>query len=127
MKSLTLLVLLTMGTLAGCASTGGGPPVAVAEVTEVEAALRSAEDAGAAERAPELFEEARIAFAAARQGSGEEARQRLLEARDYAAAAEAMARAERLTGEAARLRQEANDLEQRADEIREEAGRPPSL
>jgi len=80
MKLSNCLILLMMGTLAGCASAGGGPPVAVAEVSEAEAALRSAEEAGAAEQAPELFEEARIALAAARRASGEEARQRLLEA-----------------------------------------------
>lgn len=119
-------VLIMTGWLAGCASAGG-PPVAVAEVTEAEAAIRRAEEVGAAERAPELLEEARIAFSAARRASGDEARQRLLEARDYAAAAEAGARAERLQGEAARLRREANDLEERADEIRNEAGRPPSF
>src|SRR5215207_10396030 len=79
MKLSNCLILLMMGTLAGCASAGGGPPVAVAEVSEAEAALRSAEEAGAAEQAPELFEEARIALAAARRASGEEARQRLLE------------------------------------------------
>lgn len=125
MKLSTCLILLMTGTLAGCASSGGGPPVAVAEVSEAEAALRSAEEAGAAERAPQLFEEARIALAAARRASGEEARQRLLEARGYAAAAEAQARAERLTSEADRLRREADDLERRADEIRDAAGRPP--
>jgi len=124
MKHASCLVLLIMGMLAGCASAG--PPTPVAEVKEAESALRSAEEAGAAERAPELFQEARLAFAAARRTSGEEARQRLLEARDFAAAAEAKAKAESLTGEAARLRREADDLEQRADEIRKEAGRPPS-
>jgi hypothetical protein len=126
MRFLGSAILITTGLLAGCASAGG-PPVAVAEVTEAEAALRRAEEAGAAERAPELFEEARIALSAAQRASGDEARQRLLEARDYAAAAEAQARAERLQSEAARLRQEADSLETRADEIRDEAGRPPSF
>jgi rhomboid family GlyGly-CTERM serine protease len=123
MKLPGLVFLLLAGVLAGCASAG--PPVASEEVTEAEAALRSAEAAGAEEQAPELFEEARIALAAARRASGEEARQRLLEARGYAAAAEAQAKAERLKRDAARLRREADDLERRAQEIREEAGRPP--
>jgi rare lipoprotein A len=124
MKRLKLPMLILTGMLAGCASAGG-PPVAVAEVTEAEAALRRAEEAGAEERAPDLFEEARIAFAAARRASGDEARRRLIEAREYATAAEAQARAERLQREVARLRREADDLEERADDIRDEAGRPP--
>jgi len=124
MKFSGLGVLLMVGALAGCASSGG-PPVAAEEVIEAERALRSAEEAGAEERAPELFEEARIALQAARRASGEEARRRLLEARDYAAAAESMARAERVQREANRIRREADELEQRADQIREDAGRPP--
>lgn len=125
MKLSNCLILLTILTLAGCATSSGGDPVAAAEVDETQAALRSAADAGAEERAPELFEEARIAFNAARQTSNDESRQRLLEARGYAAAAEAMARAERLQADAARIRQEADSLEREADDIREEAGRPP--
>lgn len=127
MKLSNCLILLTILTLAGCATSsgGGGEPVSRAEITEVEAALRSAAEAGAEERAPELYEEARIAYNAARQTSNDVARQRLLEARGYAAAAEAAARAERLQADAARIRQEADSLERQADEIREEAGRPP--
>jgi Domain of unknown function (DUF4398) len=125
MKLSSLGILLMVGALAGCASSGGGDPVGAEEVIEAERALRSAEEAGAEERAPELFEEARIALAAARRTSGDDARRRLLEARDYAAAAEAMARAERVQREANRVRREADDLEQRAERIRQEAGRPP--
>lgn len=125
MKLSNLAILLMVGALVGCASSPGGPPVGAEEVLEAESALRSAEEAGAEERAPELFEEARIALAAARRTSGEDARRRLLEARDYASAAEAMARAERVRREANRVRREADDLEQRANEIREDAGRPP--
>ena len=116
-------VLLLVGAFAGCASAG--PPVATEEVIEAETALRNAEEAGAEERAPELYEEARISLDAARRASGEEARRRLLEARDYAAAAEAMARAERLRRETTRVRREADDLERQAERIRDEAGRPP--
>ncbi len=126
MKAVVLsLVLLAM--LAGCATGGSsGPEIGAAEVTEVETAIRAAEDAGAAERAPELFDEARIALAAARRASGDEARQRLLEARGYAAAAEAQAKAQRLRRDADRLRQEADEFERRAEDIRQEAGRPPA-
>ena len=127
MKFSDLGVLLMVGALAGCASSGGGPPVATEEVIEAETALRNAEEAGAEERAPELYEEARIALNAARRTSGDEARRRLLEARDYASAAEAMAKAERLRREANRVRREADDLDRQAEEIREEAGRPPRL
>jgi predicted ArsR family transcriptional regulator len=123
MKRMGSLILVTAAILTGCASAG--PPVAVAEVTEAETAIRRAEEAGADQRAPELLNEARDAMDAARRVSGEEARQRLLEARGYAAAAEARARSERLQREAARLRREADDLERRADEIRDEAGNPP--
>ena len=117
-------VLLVVGALTGCASSGG-PPVATEEVIEAETALRNAEEAGAEERAPELFEDARIALDAARRSSGDEARRRLLEARDYASAAEAMAKAERLRREANRVRREADDLDRQAERIRNEAGRPP--
>ena len=125
MKHTVSLVLVTAAILTGCASAG--PPVAVAEVTEAETAIRRAEEVGAAERAPELLDEARAAMNAARRASGEEARQLLLEARGYAAAAEAQARAQRLQREAARLRRDADDLERRAEEIRDQAGRPPGL
>ena len=123
MKLASCLVLVTTAMLAGCASAG--PPVGAAEVTEAEAAIRRAEEAGAEGRAPELLDDARNAMNAARRASGEEARQRLLEARGYAAAAEARAKAERLQSDAARLRQEADDLERRAAEIRNQAGPPP--
>lgn len=119
----TSILLLT---LAGCATGGSsGPALGAAEIAEVETAIRAAEEAGAAERASELLDESRLALAAARRTSGDEARQRLLEARGYAAAAEAQARAERLRRDAERLRREADDLERRAEDIREEAGRPP--
>ena len=125
MRFSCLATLLMAGALAGCASSPAGPPVTRDEVLEVETALRNAEAAGADERAPELLEEAHISFDAARRTSGEEARRRLLEARDYATAAEAMARAEKLRNEAAHVRQEAEELERQADQIRDEAGRPP--
>ena len=128
MKLSGLGVLLAVGAFAGCASAGpSGPPVATEEVIEAETALRNAEEVGAEVRASELFEEAQIALQAARRTSGEEARRLLLEARDYATAAEAMARAERVRREAGRVRREADELEQRAERIREEAGRPPRL
>ena len=128
MKYTGFLILLMTGLLVGCASSsGGGTPVGSAEVTEAEAAIRAAEEAGAPEQAPELYDEARIALSAARRSSGEEARRHLVEARGYAAAAEARANALRLRREADRLRREADDLERNADEIREEAGRPPVL
>lgn len=127
MKNSMLMSLLVAGLLAGCASSG--PPVAPEQFTEADVALQNAERAGAEEHAPELLAKSRQALAAASRassrGEGDVARQRVLEARDYAAAAEAKAKAEDLKSEAARLRREANDLEARADEIRDET-RPPS-
>jgi hypothetical protein len=124
MRNFNLLVsLLVAGLLAGCASAG--PPVAPEQRREAEVALRNAETAGAADYAPELLARSRQAMAAANRSEGETARQRLIEARDYAAAAEAKARAEDLRSQADRLRQEADDLESKADAIRDEI-RPPS-
>jgi hypothetical protein len=127
MKNSMLMSLLVAGLLAGCASSG--PPMAPEQLTEAEVALQSAERAGAEEYAPELMAKSRQALAAASRassrGEGDAARQRVLEARDYAAAAEAKAKAENLKSQAARLRGEADDLEARADEIRDET-RPPS-
>jgi Domain of unknown function (DUF4398) len=118
-----LMSLLVAGLLAGCASSG--PPVAPEQRREAEVALRNAETAGASESAPELLARSRQALAAANRSEGETARQRLLEARDYAAAAEAKAKAESLKSQADRLRREADDLESKADAIRDET-RPPS-
>jgi hypothetical protein len=122
----TALLLLATAFAAGCAS--GGPPVAPALLADTEAAIRRAEDAGAADRATDLIAKARRAWdegrAASARGDGETARRRLEEARAYAAAAEARANAERLKSEAASLRRQADDLEIKIRELRERSRNP---
>lgn len=115
------LVLLTAAALAvACASTG--PPASPALVAEAEAAVRRAEAAGAAERAPDLYAKAQRAWdegrLASSRGEGTVAIRRLEEAREYARAAEAQAQAARLASEAAILRQQADELESRTRQIR---------
>lgn len=115
------LVLLTAVAFAvACASTG--PPASPALVAEAEAAVRRAEAAGAAERAPDLYAKAQRAWdegrLASSRGEGTVAIRRLEEAREYARAAEAQAQAARLASEAAVLRQQADELESRTRQIR---------
>jgi len=123
-RSLALFAVAALAT--GCASSG--PPVAPAVLTETEAAVRRAESAGAADRAPDLLAKARKAWdegrLASTRGEGETARRRLAEAREYAEAAEAKANAERGKSEAAALRQQADELEARSRQIREQARNP---
>ena len=89
---------------------------------------RSAEGAGARERASDLLAKARRAWdegrLASSRGEGETARRRLEEARAYAEAAEAQANAERMKSEAASLRREADDLEAKTRQIREQSRNP---
>lgn len=122
MERTTLTFLLAAALLAGCASAG--PPVEPQKVAEAEAAIEAAEEAGAAEYAPELLRLAREAYLGAENSNNEFARQHLAEAEAYAEAARAKARAERLKADAARMAQEADDLEARATRFREQA-RPP--
>jgi hypothetical protein len=112
----TLLVM-------GCASSG--PPVPPAQVAETEAAIRSAENAGAASSASELLERSKKALAAARQanaqGNNEEAARQTAEARAFAAAAESRARAEDVKRQAAEARRQADELESKAKQLQERA------
>ena len=126
------LVLPILILACGCASTASGPPVDPSRVTETEVAIRSAQNAGAAESASDLLNRAQQALVAARRASSEgnnaEAAARLDEARAFAAAAEAKARTEKARSEAARARQQADDLEARTRQLREQAraeGRQP--
>jgi hypothetical protein len=117
--ALPIAILLTMA----CASSG--PPVPPAQVTETEAAIRSAENAGASVGASELLDRSRRALAAARQastqGNNEEAARQIAEAKAFAAAAEARARAESMKRRAAEARQQADELESKAKQLQERA------
>ena len=120
----TLVLFLVFGLLAaGCASSG--PPVPPAQLTETEAAIRSAENAGAATAASELLDHANKALAAARaaasRGDNDEVRRQLEEAHAYALAAEARSNAERLRRQAAELRSQADELESKAKQLQERA------
>lgn len=126
MKRPILLLLVPLTVLAaGCASSAKGPPLDPARVTEAEAAVRGAENAGAGELAPDMLVRAQKALATARQalnqGNGAEARAQLDEATAFAAAAEARARAEKARAEAARLKQQADELEAKTRQLREQA------
>jgi hypothetical protein len=97
----------------GCASKGS--PVTPAQLADTEATIRSAESAGAFERAPDLLQKARQALGAAQQASGKGdhmvARDHLLETKTYAEAARAKAQTEQKKNEASTVRQQANELE----------------
>ena len=119
-----LVVLLPALLLAaGCASTA--PPVRPAQVTETEAAIRSAENAGASTGAPELLDRSRKALAAARQassrGDNEEAARQITEAKAFAAAAEARTKAERVKRQADEARRQADELESKTKQLQERA------
>jgi hypothetical protein len=121
-----VVLLLAAAFAVNCASSG--PPVAPAMVAETEAALRRAESAGAAQRAPDLLAKARRAWDEARlassRGEGETARRRYVEAEEYAQAAEAKANSERIKSEAATLRQQADELEAKTRQLREQSRNP---
>jgi hypothetical protein len=115
-----IVSLIAVSLIAGCASSG--PPATPALLAETEAAVRRAEAAGAAERAPDLIGKARRAWdegrLASSRGEGTTATRRLEEAREYAEAAEAKANAERMRAEAATLKQQADELEAKTRQLR---------
>ncbi|HKF44002.1 MAG TPA: DUF4398 domain-containing protein [Thermoanaerobaculia bacterium] len=120
----TLALFLVSGLLAaGCASSG--PPISPAQLTETEAAIRSAENAGAATAAPDLLDRSHKALDAARaastHGNHDEMRRQLEEARAYALAAEARSNAEKLRRQAAELKNQADELESKAKQLQERA------
>jgi hypothetical protein len=110
----------------GCASSV--TPVTPAELAETEATIRSAESAGAFDRAPDLLQKSRQALGAAQQASGKGdhavARERLLETTTYAEAARTRAEAEQKKGESAMLRQQADELEAKATELKKKLKNP---
>ncbi|GKS62829.1 hypothetical protein YTPLAS72_01330 [Nitrospira sp.] len=97
----------------GCAS--GVSPVTPGQLAETEATIRSAESAGAFDRAPDLLQKARQALGAAQQASGRKdhqvARDHILEATAYAEAAQAKAQTEQMKSEATAVRRQADELE----------------
>jgi DNA repair photolyase len=121
-RTISLLLVLT-AVAVGCASTG--PPVPPSQVTDAEAAVRSAENAGAASVAPEYLDRAQKALAAGRaaisRSENDEARRQLEEARAYALAAEARSNAERLKRQATELKAQADELESKAKQLQERA------
>lgn len=110
----------------GCASSG--KPLTDIQVAETEAIIRSAESAGAFERAPDLLYKARQALGAVQQASGKGdhvvARERLLETMTYAEAARAQAQAEQQKNQADKLRQQADVIEQRANALQRQLQGP---
>jgi hypothetical protein len=116
-----LIVVFLMGGL-GAACASSGPPVEPQLVTDVEVAIRNAENAGAPERAPDLLAKSRSALDAARKasaaGDGNAARARLTEANAYAEAAAAKAKAEKAKSDAAQMRRDADELEAKTRQIR---------
>ncbi len=126
MKRFVWITLVVVGVSAGCASID--PPVMSKQMTETEAALQSAETAGALNHAPDLLAKAREAFIASREsaarGDDEEAYRKALEAKAYAEAAEGRVKAEGLKKEEATVRQQADELEAKAKQLREQAQKP---
>jgi hypothetical protein len=110
----------------GCASSV--PPVSPAQLAETEATIRSAESAGAFERAPDLLQKARQALSAAQQASGRGdhmvARNHLLETTTYAEAARALAQTDRMKNDASRVRQQADELEVNVERLQEKLRNP---
>ncbi|HWV47555.1 MAG TPA: DUF4398 domain-containing protein [Nitrospira sp.] len=108
----TLIIVISFSGI-GCASSG--PPVTPVQLADTEATIRSAESAGAFERAPDLLQKARQALSVAQQASGKGdhrvARERLLEATTQAEAARARAQAEQKKSEASMVHQQADELE----------------
>lgn len=120
------LILVLSASAIGCASKGA--PVTPAQLADTEATIRSAEAAGAFERAPDLLQKARQALGAAQQASGrgdhERAREHLLETTTYADAARARAHAEQKKREAVRVQQEADELEGKVNAVRQQLQTP---
>jgi hypothetical protein len=121
----TVVIVLSFIAI-GCASSV--TPVTPAELAETEATIRSAESAGAFDRAPDLLQKSRQALGAAQQASGKGdhavARERLLETTTYAEAARTRAEAEQKKGESAMLRQQADELEAKATELKKRLKNP---
>ena len=103
-------------------------PVTPEQLAEGEATIRSAESAGAFDRAPDLLQKARQALSAAQQASGrgdyQIAREHLLETRSYAEAARARAQAEGKKSEAAMVREQADQVEAKAKLLQEQLQNP---
>ncbi|MGE0468272.1 MAG: DUF4398 domain-containing protein [Nitrospira sp.] len=120
------VILALSCTALGCAS--GVSPVTPAQLAETEATIRSAESAGAFERAPDLLQKSRQALSAAQQASGkgdhEVARKRLLETTTYAEAARARAQAEQKKSEADTVRQQAEEIEAKAKMMQQQLQAP---
>ena len=122
---------LTLGIVISCSAIGCASkvaPVTPAQLAETEATIRSAESAGAFERAPDLLQKSRQALSAAQQASGkgdhEVARKRLLETTTYAEAARVRAQAEQKKGEAATVRQQADEIEAKAKAMQQQLQAP---
>lgn len=116
------LIIATSCIAIGCASKVA--PVTPAQLADTEATIRSAESAGAFERASDLLQKSRQALSAAQQASGkgdhEIARKRLLETTTYAEAARVRAQAEQKKGEAAMVRQQADEIEAKAKAMQQQ-------
>ena len=116
-------LVIAISTIAiGCASAVS--PVTPGQLAETEATIRSAESAGAFERASDLLQKARQTLGAAQQDSGKgdhaAAHERLLEATIYAEAARARAEAEQKKSEAAMVRRQADELEGQAKALQKQ-------
>jgi hypothetical protein len=102
-----------------CASNGR--PVSTAEIAQTENAVRSAENAQAAQDARDLLDRAHAALAAARREWQAEhfdaARRSLAEAEAAAKAAEARSRAAQLDRQLVAERREAEDLEKQVHDL----------
>ena len=123
---LPTLVIAIAGIAAGCASSV--PPVSQAQLAETEATIRSAESAGAFERAPDLLQKARQALSAAQQASGRGdhaiAREHLLETTAYAEAARAKAEADGKKKELSMVRQQADELDAKVKQFQKQLQTP---
>lgn len=110
----------------GCVSSVS--PVTPEQLAESEATIRSAESAGAFERAPDLLQKARQALSAAQQASGRGdhkiAREHLVETVTYAEAARARAQAVGKNSEAAMVRQQADQIEAKAKLLQQQLQNP---
>jgi hypothetical protein len=121
----TLIIALSSIAI-GCASSG--TPVTPSQLADTEATIRSAEAAGAFERAPDLLQKARQALSAAQQASGRGdhkiAHEHLLETTTYAEAARARAQTEGKKSEASMVRQQADELEAKVKLLQEQVQNP---
>lgn len=123
---LPTLVIAIAGIATGCASSG--PPVSQAQLAETEATVRSAESAGAFERASDLLQKARQALSAAQQASGRGdhaiAREHLLETTAYAEAARGRAEVEGKKKELSMVRQQADELDAKVKQYQKQLQTP---